>query len=89
MARAIIAIGFDSDDKPINIYTGDDFDEAQRQIIAQGEAGAIAIGHIYKFPHAARRFFFDYARQAPPAEEPAADPGDEPSVKAKSKNKQV
>jgi hypothetical protein len=82
MARAIIAVGFDSDDKPVNIYTGDDFEEAQKQIIEQGEAGKIALGHVYKNPTASRRFSFDYAK-------PAEDAGDEAAVKAKSKTKQV
>jgi hypothetical protein len=85
MAKAIIAVGFDQDDKPVNIYTGDDFDEAQRQIIAQGEAGKIALGHIYKNPHPARRFSFSYASQA----EGSEDAGGESAVRAKSKNKQV
>jgi hypothetical protein len=89
MARAIIAVGFDQDDKPVNVYTGDDFEEAQKQIIEQGEAGKIALGHIYKNPNPARRFSFDYARQAAPAEEPTEDAGGESAVRAKSKNKQV
>jgi hypothetical protein len=70
MAKAIIAVGFDHDDKPVQIYTGDDFDSAQKELMAQGEAGKITLGHIYKYPQPTRRVSFSYVKQAQEEEAP-------------------
>jgi hypothetical protein len=52
MPQVVIAIGFDAQDNPVNLYTGLDYQLAKSALDDAGTAGSVNIGYILKNPPA-------------------------------------
>jgi len=50
MPQVVIAVGFDSANNPIDLYTGQDSAAAEAAVDAAGTAGTIIEGYVYRNP---------------------------------------